>query len=138
MASSLAISGRRKAPEPFAIYASVSNTTGVMCSRAILEAWKAASKQSAGLVAASTGMGLSPFRPKSTCSKSVCSDLVGRPVAGPPRCTSSTTKGSSMMTARFMASDFRQIPGPEVEVTASAPAKEAPKADAAPLISSSH
>ena len=43
-----------------------------------------------------------------------------------------------MMTARFMASDFRQIPGPDVEVTANAPAKDAPKAEAAPLISSSH
>ena len=30
------------------------------------------------------------------------------------------------MTAKFMASDFRQTPGPEVEVTASAPAKAAP------------
>ena len=37
-----------------------------------------------------------------------------------------------------MASDFRQIPGPEVEVTANAPAKDAPTAEAQPEISSSH
>ena len=43
-----------------------------------------------------------------------------------------------MITARFMASLLRQIPGPEVEVTPKAPAKEAPSAEAAPLISSSH
>lgn len=43
-----------------------------------------------------------------------------------------------MMTARFMASDFRQIPGPEVEVTPNAPANEAPRAEAQPEISSSH
>jgi len=95
-------------------------------------------KQSVGLVAASTGMGLSPLRPKSTCSRSVCSLLVGRPVEGPPRCTSITTSGSSSMTARFMASDFRQMPGPEVDVAASAPANDAPTALAQPDISSSH
>jgi len=37
-----------------------------------------------------------------------------------------------------MASDFRQTPGPEVVVTANAPAKEAPIAVAQPEISSSH
>ena len=37
-----------------------------------------------------------------------------------------------------MASLFRQIPGPEVEVTPNAPAKEAPSAEAQPEISSSH
>ena len=112
--------------------------TGVMCSSAILEAAYAASKQSVGEVAAMTGIGLSPLRPKRACNRSVCSDFVGRPVAGPPRCTSSTTSGNSMMTARFMASLFRQMPGPEVEVTPRAPAKEAPTADAQPAISSSH
>lgn len=77
-----------------------------------------------------TGIGLSPLRPNNACNKSVCSDLVGRPVEGPPRCTSSTTSGSSVMTARFIASDFRQTPGPEVEVTASAPAKRADRSGA--------
>ena len=37
-----------------------------------------------------------------------------------------------------MASDFKQMPGPEVEVTANAPAYEAPIAEAQPAISSSH
>ena len=78
------------------------------------------------------------MRPNSTCSRSVCSLLVGSPVAGPPRCTSSTTKGSSMMTARFIASLLRQMPGPDVLVTAKAPAKDAPTAEAHPAISSSH
>ena len=42
------------------------------------------------------------------------------------------------MTARLMASDFRQMPGPEVDVAARAPANEAPTALAHPEISSSH
>ena len=46
----------------------------------------------------------------STWSKSVCSDLVGSPVEGPPRCTSTITSGSSVITARFMASLFKQYP----------------------------
>jgi hypothetical protein len=33
-----------------------------------------------------------------------------------------------MITARFIASDFKQIPGPDVEVQAKAPANEAPRA----------
>ena len=70
-----------------------------------------------------TGIGLSPFLPYKACNKSVCSDLVGSPVEGPPRCTSTITKGNSVITARFIASLFRQIPGPEVVVTAKAPAK---------------
>ena len=37
-----------------------------------------------------------------------------------------------------MASDFKHTPGPEVEVTANAPAKEAPMEEAQPAISSSH
>ena len=37
-----------------------------------------------------------------------------------------------------MASDFRQTPGPEVVVTANAPAYDAPIAVAQPAISSSH
>ena len=43
-----------------------------------------------------------------------------------------------MMTARFIASDLRQMPGPDVDVTASAPANDAPTDDAHPAISSSH
>ena len=48
------------------------------------------------------------------------------------------TRGSSSITARLMASLFKQMPGPEVLVAANAPAKAAPTALAQPEISSSH
>ena len=63
MVGSSSIEGIFQAEEPFAMNASVRRTTGVMCSNAILQAWNAASKQSVGLVAAITGIGLSPLRP---------------------------------------------------------------------------
>ena len=131
------MSGSFHAAEPLAMKASVSRITGVMRSTAILQALKAASKQSVGDVAAITGMGLSPLRPYSACNRSVCSLLVGSPVDGPPRCTSMITSGSSVITARFIASLFKHIPGPDVDVQASAPAYAAPTADAQPAISSS-
>ena len=81
----------------------------------------ATSKQSDGERGAITATGDSPLRPYSTCSRSACSVLVGRPVDGPPRCTSMTISGSSVITARPMASDFSEMPGPEVLVTPSAP-----------------
>ena len=46
-------------------------------------------------------------------------------------------QGSSVITARPMASDFRQMPGPLVAVTPSDPAKEAPMAMPMAAISSS-
>ena len=58
--------------------------------------------------------GHSPLRPNMACSRSACSVLVGRPVLGPPRCTSMMTSGNSVMTARPIASDLRQMPGPLV------------------------
>ena len=82
---------------------------------------RAMSKQSPGERAAMTGTGQSPLRPNMTCSRSDCSVLVGRPVLGPPRCTSMTISGSSVMTPRPMASALRQMPGPEVAVTPRAP-----------------
>ena len=45
--------------------------------------------------------------------------------------------GISVMTARPMASDFRQMPGPLVAVTPMAPPKEAPIAMPMAAISSS-
>ncbi len=81
----------------------------------------ATSKQSEGDRAASTATGDSPLRPNIACSRSACSVLVGRPVDGPPRCTSMTSSGSSVITARPMASDFSETPGPDVLVTPSAP-----------------
>jgi len=63
--------------------------------------------------------------------------LVGKPVEGPPRCTSTITKGSSVITASPIASDLSDRPGPEVVVTAKLPAYAAPMAVQMPDISSS-
>ena len=70
-------------------------------------------------------------------SRSLCSVRVGRPVDGPPRCTSTITIGTSVIPARPIASTIRQNPPPEVGVIARAPAKEAPIAMQAAAISSS-
>ena len=48
-----------------------------------------------------------------------------------------TTKGSSVDTAREIVSLFSASPGPLVPVTANFPVKEAPTAEAAAAISSS-
>src|SRR5574344_1096349 len=108
-----------------------------MCSRAILAALKAISKQLAGEWAATTTSGLSPFLPYNTSFRSACSVLVGIPVHGPARCTSTTTNGNSVITASPNASDLRERPGPEVVVTAKSPAQDAPIAQHIPAISSS-
>jgi len=97
----------------------------------------AVSKQSAGDWAASTGTGASPLRPNITCSRSDCSVLVGIPVLGPARCTSTTTSGSSVITPRPIVSALRAMPGPELVVTPRWPAKLAPRAAPTPAISSS-
>ena len=129
--------GIRHGSEPFPRKPSDNNTTGIMCSRAIFAAVNAASKQCAGECAATTATGHSPFLPYNTCARSVCSVLVGIPVEGPALWTSTTTSGSSVITARPRASDFRDSPGPEVVVTASSPAYAAPMAVQMPAISSS-
>src|ERR671928_64792 len=98
--------------------------TGVRYVSAIRAASSAASKQSAGERGAMTGTGASPLRPNIACSRSDCSVLVGSPVEGPPRCTSTTTSGSSVITASPMVSDLSATPGPEVVVTPSEPALE--------------
>ena len=97
----------------------------------------AASKQSPGDLGAITGTGASPLRPNRACSRSDCSVFVGRPVEGPPRWTSTTTRGSSIITASPIASDFSETPGPDVVVTPSAPPNAAPMAAPMPAISSS-
>ena len=43
------------------------------------------------------------------------------PVAGPARCTSQITSGSSSITASEMVSIFRAMPGPDVLVTPTTP-----------------
>ncbi|SLH70139.1 Uncharacterised protein [Mycobacteroides abscessus subsp. abscessus] len=105
--------------------------------RAIRAASTAVAKQSAGERGASTATGDSPLRPCSACNRSACSVLVGRPVDGPPRCTSTITSGSSVITARPMVSLFSASPGPDVLVTPSAPPSDAPSAAPIPAISSS-
>ena len=97
----------------------------------------AASKQSPGDCGATIGTGDSPLRPNIAWSRSACSVLVGRPVDGPPRWTSITSSGSSVITARPIVSDFSAMPGPDVVVTPSAPANDAPRAAPMPAISSS-
>ena len=70
-------------------------------------------------------------------SRSACSVFVGIPVLGPARWTSITTSGSSVMTARPMASTLSERPGPLVPVTPTAPANDAPMAAVQAAISSS-
>ena len=57
------------------------------------------------------GSGASPLRPNIACSRSACSVLVGSPVDGPPRCTSTTSSGSSSATARPIVSLLSEMPG---------------------------
>ena len=104
---------------------------------AMRQASMAIVKQSAGLCGARTTIGQSPLRPNIACSRSDCSVFVGRPVEGPPRWTLTTTSGSSVITARPMASPLSARPGPDVPVTASWPAKLAPMAAQHAAISSS-
>ncbi len=111
--------------------------TGVRYLSAIRTASNAAAKQSLGEEAATIGIGASPCRPYIASIRSACSVLVGRPVEGPPRCTSTMTIGNSRLTASPSASDFRSTPGPLVPVTARLPAKAAPIAIPAAEISSS-
>ncbi len=75
-----------------------------------------------------TGIGDSPWRPYSARSRSDCSVFVGIPVDGPARCTSTTTSGSSSITASPSVSAFRSMPGPLVPVTPRCPANDAPSA----------
>src|SRR6266404_4948352 len=80
--------------------------TGTIYLTAIRLASIATQKQSAGVDAASTGIGASELRPNKACNKSACSVLVGRPVDGPPRWMSQITNGISTATARPIASVF--------------------------------
>ena len=131
------MSGMRHGSEPLAREPSESRITGVRYFTAILAASIATSKQSAGLAAATIGMGDSPFRPNIDCSRSACSVLVGIPVDGPARWMLQTISGSSTETARPTVSAFSTMPGPEVVVTPSEPPNEAPSAEPTAAISSS-
>ena len=104
---------------------------------AIRAASMASEKHSPGVAGATIGIGLSPLRPYRTIIRSACSTLVGMPVDGPARWTSMITSGSSVMTARPIASCLSATPGPDVPVSASAPPYAAPMAAPTAAISSS-
>ena len=89
------------------------------------------------MLTARTTLGASPWVPWITASRSPCSGLVGWPVLGPPRWTSTTTSGISAIEARPIPSCLSEYPGPDVMVTAHPPAYEAPIAKAQAAISSS-
>ncbi len=89
------------------------------------------------LVAASTMRGASPALPWIAYMRSACSVLVGMPVPGPLRMTSTTTTGISDIDAMPMSSLMRHSPGPDVAVIARTPAYDAPRHDAMAAISSS-
>ena len=74
------------------------------------------------VLGAMTFLGASPGAPNIACSRSDCSILVGRPVEGPPRCTSTITSGVSVITASPWNSVLSAMPGPEVIVSAVCPA----------------
>ena len=78
--------------------------------RAMRNASIAMKKQSDGVLGATMATEESPLRPNIAWSKSDCSVFVGMPVEGPARCTSMTTRGSSVMTARLRASLLRASP----------------------------
>ena len=61
------------------------------------------------------------LRPNRTWSRSPCSVFVGMPVDGPARWTSTTTSGSSTITARPIASLLSAMPGPDEAVRPIAP-----------------
>ena len=79
------------------------------------------SKHSAGVAGATIGSGESELRPNMIWRRSACSFFVGIPVDGPARCTSTTTSGSSTITASPRASLLSAMPGPEDAVSPSAP-----------------
>ena len=71
--------------------------TGVWRGSAMLKASTVIGNVSSTLVGASTGRSTSPWAEKAAWNRSDCSLLVGIPVAGPPRCTFTQTRGSSAM-----------------------------------------
>ena len=100
----------------------MSSMTGVMYVVARRTASTATSKQSDGLRDAITASGASALRPRTAWNRSDCSVFVGIPVDGPARCELTTISGSSVVIASPSISVFSAIPGPELDVTPSAPA----------------
>ena len=88
--------------------------------------------------AATIGSGDSPWRPYIASSRSACSVLVGRPVDGPPRCTS-TMQHRQLEADRRARSprDLRSTPGPLVRGHRQRARERRADRDAAAAISSS-
>jgi len=89
------------------------------------------------VAAASTARGASALRPWTAWNRSDCSGFVGIPVEGPARWEFTTTSGSSVAMARPSISVLSAMPGPDDDVTPSAPAYAAPIAAPMAAISSS-
>lgn len=85
-----------------------------------------ASKHSSTEPGANMGMVMSPCPGCIHAIRSLCSDLVGSPVDGPPRCTLTMTHGISAIHASPMPSDIKESPGPAVAVIAFLPEYPAP------------
>ena len=93
-----------------------STTTGVMYLVASLTASIEIQKQSDADEGARTITCESDGLPNNANNKSPCSVLVGMPVEIPDLMKSKTIKGSSVITAKFKASVFKAMPGPELPV----------------------
>ena len=93
-------------------YPSVRRMTGVICSRAIFAALKAQSKQLLDVLAATTATGAFTIPSEEGLHQVTLLCFRGQSVDGPPRCTSTITRGNSVITARPMASVFSERPGP--------------------------
>ena len=115
-------SGSSHGSEPFARYASESRKTGVRYLSAIRAASIAASKQSPGVDAATTGTGDSALRPNSTISRSACSGFVGMPGRGAGALDVEDQRAAARASRRARPSrPSARCPGPAEVVTPSAP-----------------
>ena len=115
-------SGIRHGSAACARYVSLNTMTGVMYFVARRTASTPIGKQSPAVHGAITASGESAFRPSTAWNRSDCSVLVGMPVEGPARWLSTRTIGNSVAMARPSISVLRAMPGPELDVTPSAPA----------------
>ena len=102
-----------------------------------MKARTVSSYTSATEAGASATIGWSPCVPQRACITSPCAGLVGSPVLGPARITSTTTHGISVEAAYPTCSCMSEKPGPLVAVIALRPASEAPSTAPSDAISSS-
>ena len=120
-----------------AVYWSVNRKTTVWYLSAIFNALTVWLNASSAFLTLRTILGNSPCDALKIKLKSLCSVLVGSPVAGPGLWESTTTSGISAMPASPRDSTISEKPPPELPVIARAPAYDAPIAKFMALISSS-